>query len=80
MAERAHRWLADHPGSKLVILAGNGHCHDSAIVGRIIRRGVPEVVSVQPIVDDGEGNVADALLEKRNDFLFVMTMPPAAAE
>ena len=60
---------------------GDGHCHDSAVVGRIQRRGVAEVISVQPIVDDGEGNVASALLEKRNDYLFIMTMPrPAAAK
>jgi len=74
MADGAARWLAT-PGTRIVILAGNGHCHDSAIVGRVQRRGVPEVVSVQPIIDDGEGNVADALLAKKNDYLFVMTMP-----
>lgn len=80
MAEHAHAWLDRTPGGKIVILAGNGHCHDSAVVGRIQRRGVAEVISVQPIVDDGEGNVASALLEKRNDYLFIMTMPrPAAA-
>ena len=77
MADGAARWLAAG-GQRLVILAGNGHCHDSAIVRRLGRRGVTGVTSVRPIIDDGEGNVAAAIAEGINDYLFVMT-PPAAA-
>ena len=74
MASGAHAWLQQR--TSIVILAGNGHCHDSAIVGRLRRRGVTEVVSVRPIIDDGEGNVAEALAEGSTDYLFVMTVPP----
>ncbi len=74
MAEQAHAWLAGG-GDAIVILAGTGHCHDSAIVRRLLRRGATAVVSVRPILDDGEGNVADALAEAHNDYLFVMTPP-----
>jgi len=72
MADTAASWLAGDPQRQLFILAGTGHCHDSAIVGRLKRRGIESVVSVQPVIDDGEGNVAEALGEGRNDFLFVM--------
>ena len=75
MAETAAQWVAQGDRS-MVVLAGNGHCHDSAIVRRIQRRGVTPVVSVRPVLDDGEGDVAEAIQEHRNDYLFVMT-PPA---
>ena len=52
-----------------VVRAGGG------IVGRLRRRGVTEVVSVRPIIDDGQGGVAAALTEGNVDYLFVMTMP-----
>lgn len=74
MADTAARWLAT--GSRMLVLAGTGHCHDSAIVRRLGRRGVTGVVSVHPIVDDGQGNVAAALAEGINDFLLVMTPAP----
>jgi uncharacterized iron-regulated protein len=74
MAEGAAAWVAGGDRA-MIVLAGNGHCHDSAIVRRVVRRGVTPAVSVQPIIDDGQGNVAEAILEKRNDYLFVMTMP-----
>jgi len=75
MAESAARWVGA-AGKSMVVLAGNGHCHDSAIVRRVARRGVTPVVSVRPIIDDDEGSVAAAILEASNDYLFVMTMPP----
>ncbi len=75
MADGAATW-ARGDGRQMIVLAGNGHCHDSAIVRRVARRGVSPAVSVRPIIDDGEGNVAAAILDKRNDYLFVMTMPP----
>ncbi|HUQ07977.1 MAG TPA: ChaN family lipoprotein [Kofleriaceae bacterium] len=74
MAEGARRWLGGG-GDTMVIIAGVGHCHDSAIVRRLVRRGGGPAVSIRPIIDDGEGNVAAALAEAQNDYLFVMTMP-----
>jgi len=73
MADGASKWLAGGAKRHLVILAGNGHCHESAIVRRIERRGVKSAVSVHPLVDDGEGNVAALLAEPENDYLFVMS-------
>lgn len=77
MADSAFRWLRQDPtaGSprQIIILAGGGHCHDTAIVGRLKRRGADKSVSVQPIVDDGEGSVADALATPMNDYLFIMS-------
>jgi uncharacterized iron-regulated protein len=82
MAEAASAWLkagrgAGQPASRrqIIILAGNGHCHESAIVRRIERRGAAAAVSVRPIIDDGEGNVAGLLAAPENDYLFVMTPP-----
>jgi uncharacterized iron-regulated protein len=79
MAEGASAWLKAGNGAtsrrQIIILAGNGHCHESAIVRRIERRGVPGAVSVRPIIDDGEGNVAALLAAPENDYLFVMTPP-----
>jgi uncharacterized iron-regulated protein len=74
MAEGAAGWVAGGDRA-MVVLAGNGHCHDSEIVGRVARRGVTPAVSVRPMIDDGQGNVAVAIQEARNDYLFVMTMP-----
>ncbi|MBE7454410.1 MAG: ChaN family lipoprotein [Kofleriaceae bacterium] len=78
MAEASHRWLGAG-GETIVILAGNGHCHDSAIVRRLVRRGGGPAVSIRPIIDDGQGNVARALAEAHNDYLFVMSVPTAAS-
>lgn len=73
MAETATKWLQAGEGRRVLILAGNGHCHNSAIVGRMKRRGVDGVISVRPIVDNGDGEVADSLVSPINDYLFVMT-------
>src|SRR5207302_470879 len=72
MADGAAKWLAHNPKGRIVILAGTGHCHDSAIVGRIKRRGVADVVSIRTVIDDGEGAVASALAKPMNDFLVVL--------
>lgn len=74
MAEGAATWVAGGDRA-MVVLAGNGHCHDTAIVGRVTRRGVTPALSVRPLIDDGQGNVAKAIQEGRNDYLFVMSMP-----
>jgi len=76
MADVTAKWLAATPTGKAIILAGNGHCHDSAIVKRLERRGVGDVVSVRPVIDT-EGGVADALVKPMNDFVVVLEMPRA---
>jgi uncharacterized iron-regulated protein len=75
MADTAAKWLGAHAGERVVILAGNGHCHDSAIVNRIKRRGIKDVVSVHSVIDDGEGSVASALARPMNDYLVVLELP-----
>ncbi|MGE0402598.1 MAG: ChaN family lipoprotein [Kofleriaceae bacterium] len=82
MADGAAKWLAATPSGHAVILAGNGHCHDTAIVNRLKRRGITDVISVRPVVDV-DGQVAESLAKPMNDFIVVLTMPPdakAAAE
>ncbi|NVB80352.1 MAG: ChaN family lipoprotein [Kofleriaceae bacterium] len=74
MADGAAKWLAANPSGYLVLLAGNGHCHDSAIVNRIKRRGIPQVVSVHPVLDM-DGRVAEALAKPMNDYLVVLELP-----
>ena len=73
MADTAARWVLAAEARRVLISAGNGHCHDSAIVGRMKRRGVAGAISIRPVVDRGEGAVADLLASPINDYLFVMT-------
>lgn len=75
MAETSAAWLKTHPSGRIVILAGNGHCHDSAIVNRMKRRGVADAISVRPVIDDGEGAVAELLAKPMNDYVIVLKMP-----
>ncbi len=75
MADGAARWVSADPGRHLAILAGAGHCHDSAIVRRVKRRGVANTISVRPLLDLGDGELAAVLAKPQNDYLFVMTMP-----
>lgn len=75
MADTAAKWLRATPDGRIVILAGTGHCHDSAIVGRLKRRGIADVVSLRTVIDDGQGGVAEALAKPINDFLFVLELP-----
>ncbi len=78
MADTAARWLKGGDDRMIVILAGDGHCHDSAIVKRLARRGVGKVLSVHPVIDTGDGEVSDLLADPQNDYLFVMTPPTSA--
>jgi uncharacterized iron-regulated protein len=78
MADTAVKWLRANPNGRIVILAGTGHCHDSAIVNRIKRRGITDIVSLRTVVDDGEGNVAEVLAKPMNDYLVVLEPPPEA--
>jgi uncharacterized iron-regulated protein len=75
MADTAAKWLQATPDGRIVILAGSGHCHDSAIVNRIRRRGIPEVVSIRSVIDDGQGGVAEELAKPMTDFLVVLDLP-----
>jgi uncharacterized iron-regulated protein len=79
MADGAAKWLNATPSGHAVILAGNGHCHDTAIVNRLKRRGITDVISVRPVVDV-DGQVAESLAKPINDFIVVLTMPPAVKE
>ena len=74
MADGAARWAKSQPQGLLVLLAGNGHCHDSAIVNRIKRRGVDKVISLRPVLDV-EGRVAEALAKPMNDYVVVLQLP-----
>jgi uncharacterized iron-regulated protein len=80
MADGSAKWLAANPRGHLIIIAGNGHCHDHAIVNRIKRRGVGEVISVRPVIDDGEGNVAALLAKPMNDYVVVLQLPKGSSE
>ena len=74
MADGGAKWLAANPTGQLIILAGNGHCHDSAIVARLKRRGIADVVSVRPVLDT-EGEVASVLAKPMNDYVVTMQLP-----
>jgi len=77
MADGSARWIKAHPTGHLVILAGNGHCHDTAIVNRLKRRGVTDVLSIRAVIDDGEGGVSDVLAKPINDYVVVLQLPKA---
>ncbi len=73
MADTAARWLAGGRERQVLILAGNGHCHDSGIVIRLKKRGVRDAVSIRPLVDDKSGELSQSVAAPENDFLFVMS-------
>jgi uncharacterized iron-regulated protein len=77
MADGAARWSKAAPNGTMVVLAGNGHCHDSAMVNRIKRRGVEKVISIRPVLDV-EGRVAEALAKPMNDYVVVLELPKDA--
>ncbi len=72
MADGATKWLTANPTGHVIILAGNGHCHDSAIVNRIKRRGIAQVVSVRPVLDT---DASEVLAQPMNDYAFVLVVP-----
>ncbi len=70
MAETAARWL-EHAGptAQLILFAGSGHCHESAIPGRITRRlGMP-VLSVAPVF---QSELSTFAARRRYDWLVVI--------
>lgn len=80
MAETATKWAGAAAGRQIVVLAGTGHCHEAAVPARMARRGTKPAISIQPIIDDGEGAVAELIAAPENDFLFVMSMPPSVKD
>ena len=88
MAETAARWLSSSDGRarQLLVAAGLGHCHGSAIASRVRRRAALAVVSVRPVVLDSAPTDDRALLAAAkvdvDDHLSVdyslMLLPPPA--
>lgn len=64
MAERAAEYLKEHPGRRLVILAGNGHlAYGAGIPARVQRRaGLPMAVVLNGSESEMRHGVADFLL------------------
>ena len=75
LSDTAAKWLQANRDGRIVILAGSGHYHDSAIVNRLKRRGISDVVSIRSVIDDGQGGVAEELAKPMTDFLVVLDMP-----
>ncbi len=72
MADTAVRWLKDDKEKQIVILAGSGHCHESAIVRRMQRRGAGKTISIRPVM---QGKEARELVNPQTDYLFVLIPP-----
>lgn len=79
MADTAGRWLVkQQPASQLLILAGLGHCRDSAIPSRLERRASEvETVSVRPWVTGAEPTLPKLLEEGSFDYVLVMSAETA---
>ena len=80
MADGGATWLKANATGHLVILAGNGHCHDSAIIARLKRRGIDDALSIRAVIDDGEGGLAEVLAKPMNDFVVVLKLPKQPAK
>ena len=72
MADTATKWLAGDSERHIVVLAGSGHCHESAIVRRMRRRGAGPTISIRPVM---EGKEAGELANPTTDYLFVLIPP-----
>jgi uncharacterized iron-regulated protein len=70
MAETAAAWLArSGANSQLILFAGAGHCHESAIPARITRRVQLPVLSVAPVQASRLGEFEN---KQRYDWLVVL--------
>jgi uncharacterized iron-regulated protein len=70
MADTAVRWLeAAGPGSQALVLAGAGHCHQSAIPGRAARRLKAPVLGVSVVL---ESKLDELESRDRYDWLLVL--------
>jgi uncharacterized iron-regulated protein len=54
MAESAAAWLEASERRRIAVIAGNGHCHESAIPARVARRTRKDALSVLLRSHDGE--------------------------
>ncbi len=71
MAERAAQWLHEAgEAARLVIIAGAGHCHRSAIPRRLARRLREPVLAVR-IVNEGELRRSAAPADSQFDLLLI---------
>jgi uncharacterized iron-regulated protein len=50
MAATAAQWLNANPNGQVLLIAGSGHCHKSAIPRRLERRGVKGVVAARAVL------------------------------
>lgn len=64
MAEGASAWLSDPEPRQIMVVAGNGHCHASAVPRRVARRQKRDVLSVLLRTRGGE-----LPLHARGDFV-----------
>jgi uncharacterized iron-regulated protein len=77
MAESAARWLTSTtPEARLVIFAGSGHCHRSAVPGRLARRIGDPVLAVSAVL---ASKLAEFEGKERYDWLLVLDDGGAAA-
>jgi len=72
MASTAAAWIGVAPERRqMVVVAGNGHCHDSAIVRRVERR-LETVNGLSILVKSETGELPD---EVRSDFIVTVAAP-----
>ena len=71
MAERAARFLIEHPQTRLVVLAGTGHVIRSGIPARVSRR---EPVAAVSVVLQGGSHDSPSVPEEDGDFMLVSKM------
>jgi uncharacterized iron-regulated protein len=77
MAETSARWLnTAGPDSAVIVLAGSGHCHHSAIPGRLGRRLGAPVASVSIVL---QSQLAEFTDRERYDWLLVLEDAAAPA-
>ncbi len=70
MADTSARWLETAgPSSRLVVLAGAGHCHRTAIPARLARRIAQPVLSVTPVL---QSKLPELENKERYDWLLVL--------
>jgi uncharacterized iron-regulated protein len=77
MAETASRWLAAHSDGLLVVIAGAGHCHESAVPRRIERRGPYPTLSARAVLRSELGK-SDAPADSAFELLVILEDAPLA--
>jgi uncharacterized iron-regulated protein len=77
MADTGAHWLESAgPSSQLLVVAGAGHCHRSAIPARLSRRIHAPVLSVSAVLESDLAKFED---RNRYDWLLVLDDTPAPA-